>query len=465
MHLSNFPVEIIENICSYLGGDAYVARMVPYLRPCIRDCSKEDYMVSVYEREDFATIYLYNLFPNYKNIERCVAAAVSRENLTILGWLLAKSQNKLLPMIGEQAALHASYKVLTWAMQQGCPVTQYMMISIIRRARLRPPREDVGKLYKFLDFLGYICTRGIGEAVLSGDTEILSCFDLDGCFESVCYGFARGGHLEKLKSFRERGPFSPGKTLQGACFGLQQEVVLWLKEEWDNEYLDFVLSGKESEEEKLSFLHFLDDLFPLDFRQLCLQLRGKGYMNILRWCLDKLGEERTNNIFTVACRNKVQDMDYLFSLGYYKENSHDYFPTMESRRVENLEWLRKKGCPIPRDLAWWSVKRGGKGSLVPCYEWCLKQGLELPNKLSLDCIIENEMDLFHWLLDKVDLCEAARACVGMSITFHNLEAFSLLIVHDHSGSAEKEIEHKKKTYSNYLLLEEMERLVKLHQIN
>ncbi|SPN79812.1 Hypothetical protein ZAZAV_521 [Cedratvirus Zaza IHUMI] len=89
MHLSDFPVEVVENICSYLGGDAYVAKMVPYLRPYVKDCSKEDYMVSVYERQDFVLIYLYDH-------EKMAREEIEKKKETYSNYLLLEEMEKLL---------------------------------------------------------------------------------------------------------------------------------------------------------------------------------------------------------------------------------------------------------------------------------------------------------------------------------------------------------------------------------
>ena len=78
MHLSDLPVEDLKNICSFLGGDAYVANMVPYLRSCIEKADRKEFLVEVYKRGDFAYIYLYDLFHSYDIVERCVSAAVEK---------------------------------------------------------------------------------------------------------------------------------------------------------------------------------------------------------------------------------------------------------------------------------------------------------------------------------------------------------------------------------------------------
>ena len=456
MHLSHFPVEVIENICSYLGGDAYVAKMVPYLRPYVKDCSKEDYMVSVYERQDFALIYLYDLFPNYKNVERCVSAVVEKENLTILGWLLSKSNNKLLLMIGEQAARHGSYKILTWVMQQGCPVTAKMVTDVVRSGN----KSDAIGLYKLLHFLGHRYRESINQIALLGYLDILYLSEIYHMGD-VCYNLAAGGHLEELNALFYEGALCLDEAMKGAYSTLQREIVVRFKDNCDlASYIYSALLGKKSEEEKLAFLQFLDGLVQLNHTLIAGMSLCLPYMSIIRWCLDK-GAQADAFIFAAACVKSVQDMDYLHSLGCYRGSSTLYFSAMESRKVENLEWLRKKGCPIPQDLTRHALRSKGKGSLIPCFEWCLKQGLHFSTKLLQDCILREEMDLFHWLLDKVSLCDQHLMwrCLQASINKPNLEAFSILYVHDHEGMAREEIDKKKETYSNYLLFEEMEKLL------
>lgn len=157
----------------------------------------------------------------------------------------------------------------------------------------------------------------------------------------------------------------------------------------------------------------------------------------------------------------VEDMDYLDSLGYYRQAPHLYYNAILSRKPENLEWLFKKGCPIPSDLTRHGVTYGTKQSLIPCYEWCLSHKLGFSTKLLQDCILHEEMDLFHWLLERVDLCDKhlLQRCLTTSINELNLEAFRVLLVYDQENMARKNIEEKKKSSSNILLLEEMEKLL------
>nr|WIL04954.1 hypothetical protein Cduv_474 [Cedratvirus duvanny] len=463
MHLSDFPVEVVKNICSFLGGDAYVASMVPYLRSCVEKPDRKEFMVQVYKREDFAFIYLYDLFPTYDVVERCVSAVVKKENLTILGWLLAKSKNKLLLMIAEKAALYGSYQVLTWAMYigassdilQGCPVSSKMTTDVVNSCNT--------KLSKLLYFLGYRYTESVRCAAFHDDLDVLSLFKIEYYMEDVLRNSARGGNLETLKKFHQSGVLLIDPVMQAAYSTLQREIVLYFKDKCDlsaREYIYSALSGGKSEEEILAFLQFLEGLVRLDYDQIANMTPCFKHMSIIRWCLDK-GAEKTPVMFSAACRNSVQDMDYLDSLGCYRENSRFYFNAIDSRKVENLEWLRKKGCPIPQDLTVFAIRNKVTSSLIPCFEWCLKQGLHFSTKLLQDCILQEEMDLFHWLLDKVSLDDEHLMwrCLQTSINKPNLEAFSVLCVYDHEKKARKEIEEKKKTYSNYLLLEEMEKLL------
>ncbi|SHO33548.1 Ankyrin repeat protein [Cedratvirus A11] len=450
MHLSDLPVENLKNICSFLGGDSYAASLVPYLRSCVENPDRREFMVEVYKRQDFAFIYLYNLFPTYDVVERCVSTSVKRENLTILSWLLAKSNNQLLLMIGEQAARHGSYKVLTWAMYQGCPVTVKMVTDVVRAGNII--------LYKLLHFLGHRYRESINQAALLGHLDILYLSEIYHMGD-VCYNLAAGGHLQELNALFYEGALCLDEAMKGAYSTLQREIVVWFKDNCDlASYVYSALLGKKSEEEKLAFLQFLDGLVQLNHTLIAGMSLCLPYMSIIRWCLDK-GARADAFIFAAACMKSTQDMDYLHSLGCYRGSSTLYFSAIGSRKVENLEWLRKKGCPIPQDLTRHALQSKGQGSLIPCFEWCLKQGLNFSTKLLQDCILQEEMDLFHWLLDKVSLSDEHLMwrCLQTSIHKPNLEAFSIL--HDHEKMAREEIEKKKETYSNYLLLEEMERLL------
>jgi hypothetical protein len=467
MHLSQFPVEVVKNICSFLGGDAYPASMVPYLRSCVENPDRKEFIVQVYQREDFAFIYLYDLFPTYDVVERCVSAVVQKENLTILSWLLAKSKNKLLMMIAEQAALCGSYLVLTWAMhvgasfdmQQGCIVTEKMLVDVVE-SRVRNP--DAIRLYKLLRFLGHRYSRATCRAAFHDDPDIFSLFSPVN-YGDILYNSAKGGNLETLQRFQQGQIFYLGEVMHGAYSGLQREVVLHFKDDCDLSSRNYIYStlvriGKE--EDKLAFLQFLDDLVQLNYQEIIDMTPCLHYMKIIRWCLEK-GAQAKTNIFPAACRTSVEDMDYLDSLGCYKAASMLYFDAIESRKVENLEWLRKKGCPMEEGLTRHALQRKGSDSLIPCFEWCWAQGQEFSTKLLQDCILHHDMELFHWLLDKVSLENENLMwkCLQTSIHAPSLEAFSILCVYDYDKEARREIGEKKKTYSNYLLLEEMEKLL------
>lgn len=453
MQFSDLPVEVVENICSFLGGDAYVAKMVPYLRPYVKDCSKEDYMVSVYERQDFASVYLYNLFPSYKNVERCVQAAVRRENLTILGWLLVKSNNKLLLMIGEQAALCGSYLVLTWAMQQGCRVSQKMVLDVVTSGNTR--------LYKFLHFTNHRHVESFKLAALHNNLDIASCFRIEYLLGDACYYLALGGHLESLKALSVRDSIYLNQIMHGAFSGLHRDIILHYQCNLSNiEYLLSALSSDKTEEEKIDFLNFLESLVTLDYNQIASMGPTHRHMGIIRWCLSK--GKITAPIFNAACSGTVQDMDHLKSLGYYSPAPFLYCVAMRYGRRENLQWLKDNGCFfVPDDLAKYALDYMGKKSILPCLEWCHEQGLSFSLSLLQESIEGRKMEMFYWLLDKVDMSDKhlLSRCFLTSIDMCNLEAFTTLLIPDYPSRTRENIRQKKTTCSNYLILEEMEKLL------
>ncbi|SOB73983.1 ankyrin repeat [Cedratvirus lausannensis] len=456
MHLLDLPVENLKNICSFLGGYSYPASMVPYLRSCVENPDKKEFMVQVYEREDFAFIYLYNLFPTHDVVERCVSAVVRRENLTILSWLMAKSKNKLLLMIAEQAALCGSYKVLTWAIQQGCPVSQKMVLDVVEFDGIR--------LYKFLHFLGHRSMESCKLAALHNKLDIVYCFQVEYLLADICYNLALGGHLESLRVLSTRHPLYLAQVMHGAFSGLHKDIILYYRKQCNISSRDYLLSAlcaEKTEEEKLDFLDFLDGLVALDYNQIASMAPAKQHMGIIRWCLNK--GEITTPIFTAAvCSGTVQDMDYLKSLGYYAPAPSLYFAAMRSGRRENLQWLKDNGSSsLPDDLANYVLDGKIDRSPLPCLEWCHEQGLRFSPFLLEKSVIQGKMQVFHWLLNKVDMSERyfLSRFIAVSIDMCNLEAFTALLTSDYPAQTREKIRQKKTTYSNYLLLEEMEKLL------
>lgn len=444
MELCQFPTEVLKNICSFLGGDAYQASMVPYLRSCVDKPSRRNFLVEVYERGDFALIYLYDLFPTYDLVEECVSAVVKREDMTLLSWLLARSKNKLLLMIGEQAALHGSYLVLTWALQQGLVPNATMVGDVIKSGNL--------KLYTLLLFLDYAGKDGEQEmAALQGQFSILSLMEAMNA-PRICFFLARGGHLQALHAFHHVGILDKEKTLRGAFSSLNKDIVLWLKDGSDLSwayYLSGVLFSTKSIEEKLDFLEFLEPLTTLDYNYIA---NNSQHIKFVDWCLSR--EQITVDIFSAACSSSVQDMERLYALGYYRPKGDLYYVAIQNRKVENLEWLLKKGCPLPPRLIYSAITRESKESPIPCLEWCLKQGMSLPGRLVENCICYDEIETLVWLLNKVS---KVPNYIGDCIARGNLEAFTLLLPYDKNDTARKEIAHYKHISANYLLYEEMER--------
>ncbi|SHO33547.1 Hypothetical protein BQ3484_479 [Cedratvirus A11] len=464
MELFQLPREVLVYICSFLGGDAYPASMVPYLRPCVENPDKKEFIVEVYKREDFALIYLYNLFPTHDVVERCVSAVVRRENLTILSWLLARSKNKLLLMIGEQAARYGSYKILTWSMQQGCTVSQKMVLDVVRSDTIRPRGSDSTKLYKFLHFSGHRSMESCKLAALHNKLDIVYCFQVEYLLADICYNLALGGHLESLQVLSTRYPLYLTQLMRGAFHGLHKDIILYYRNQcniFSYNYLLDALCAEKTEEEKLDFLDFFDGLVALDYNQIASMGPAKQHIGIIRWCLSK--GEITTPIFTAAaCSGTVQDMDYLKSLGYYAPTPSLYFAAMRSGRRENLQWLKDNGCSsLPDDLASYVLDGKVDRSPLPCLEWCHEQGLRFSPFLLEKSVIQGKMQVFHWLLNKVDMSDRylLSRFIAVSIDMCNLEAFTALLTSDYPSQTREKIRQKKTTYSNYLLLEEMEKLL------
>nr|WIL02900.1 hypothetical protein Cbor_497 [Cedratvirus borely] len=471
MEMQQMPKEMVENVCSYLGGYSYVANLVPYLRSCVPGANKEDFLVEVYKRQDFAFIHKYNLFPTYKVVEKCVSAVVREENITILSWLFEQSQGELLHMIAEQAALVGSYLVFTWAHDKGCPVRDKLVYSVIKSGNVR--------LAKFIKGVYPIQVLGCAyRALYSRNFRVLPVI-LDQA-ENIDIDFELGvaGSHRLIENFSRFHELNPNLLLSGACLGLHKELVLWLKNKYNLTRLPseddlpllkgcyVFLSENKSEEEKFDFLKFLDEHFTLDYVELTWDLSSTNHMSILRWCLSKQ-MRLSREIFRIACRNSVEDMTYLDSLGYFRDNQTYYIDVTYAGKVENLSWLKKKGLPLSNALNHGRRYNAGAymtdGSIIPCLEWFIKKGVKIPPQVLQECFYRQDMETFRWLLDKVDTSnrhtmEELSLCATFADDF-NLEVFTALLPYSNREKIKEIIEEKKKTRSNYLLYKETERLL------
>ncbi|QIN54557.1 hypothetical protein [Cedratvirus kamchatka] len=470
MQMQQMPKEMVENVCSYLGGYSYVASMVPYLRSCVPGANKEDFLIDVYRRQDFALICEYDLFPTYKVVEECVSLVVKQENLTILSWLFEQSQGRLLKMIAKQAALFGSYLVFTWAHQKGCSINDEMVHSVIESGNIR--------LFKFIKGV-YSSLRVLNcayRALYSRNFRILPVI-LDQA-ENIDIDFELGvaGSQSLIENFSRFHELNPNLLLSGACLGLHKELVLWLKEKYNLTRLPseddlpllkgcyVFLSENKSEEEKFDFLKFLDQHFTLDYVELTWDLSATNHISILRWCLSKQAR-LSREIFRIACRNSVEDMTYLDSLGYFRGDQSYYVDVTYAGKVENLTWLKKKRLPLSNALNRGRRYNAGAymtdGSIIPCLEWFIKKGVKIPPRVWRECLYNQDMETFCWLLDKVDTSNRDTmeelSLYATSTDDFNLEVFTALLPYSDREKIREIIEEKKKTRPNYLLYEEAER--------
>ncbi|SPN79809.1 Ankyrin repeat-containing protein [Cedratvirus Zaza IHUMI] len=468
MEMQQMPKEMVENVCSYLGGYSYVANLVPYLRSCIEGANKEDFLVEVYKRQDFAFIRKYNLFPTYKVVEECVSLVVREENIIILSWLFEKSQGKLLKMIAEKAALAGSYPIFVWARHKGCPISDEMFYNVAKSGNIR--------LYKFMKSERgnppvRVCTS---RATYAEKFRMLPVILEDEENIDIDYELGVVGNIRLIESLFRFNELDVYTVLSGACSSLNKELVLWLKNKYDLTDLPseddlpllkscyVFLREDKSEEEKFDFVKFLDEHFTLDYVELTCDLSFTNHMSILRWCLSKQVAV-SKEIFRIACRNSVEDMAYLDSLGHFRNNPVYYIDATCAGKVENLTWLEKRGLSFSvvlnnrPDINAYRVQ----GSIIPCLEWFVKKGIKIPSEALRESAYNRDMETFYWLLDGVDDHDKADLRqLSLWATYtedFNLEIFTALLPYTDKERTREIIEAKKRTCSNYLLYEEAER--------
>lgn len=457
------PQEMLENVCSFLGGYSYVASLVPYLRSCVEGANKEEFLLEVYKKQDLAFISKYGLFPTYKVVKRCVSFAVQEENLELVSWLFEQSQGKLLQMIAEQAALHGSFLLFTWAHEKDCSITDEMFYKVIRSGN--------SKLYKFMRSKAQPPVRMCTYKALRWKRfrMLPTVFEEYEDLNVVCEMTATGnwGLIESFSRFHD---VNPCLLFSGACLGMQKDIVLRLKDKYNLTHVPLgddlpllrgcyvFLKEDKSEEEKLDFLQFLDQNFTVDYMEATYELSSTDHMSILKWCLSK-GSVSTK-VFHIACRNTVQDMEYLYNLGYFRNIPSYYNSAVYSGRPENLTWLESKGLTIPKLDRCREKSQVVQGSIIPCLQWLVDRKITILGDVLSEASSVGDLKTFYWLLDNVEISGMMNIySVAIRREKFNLEVFTALLPYLDKEKTKLEIEKKKQTRSNYLLYEEAERLL------
>nr|WIL04362.1 hypothetical protein Clen_432 [Cedratvirus lena] len=434
MSLFNLPVEVVQNICSFLGGDAYVASMVPYLRPCVSNPDKKEFIVQVYERQDFAFIYLYQILPTYDTVERCVHALVEKENQTLLSWLLSRKPC-LLDMVGKEGAKLGSYKILTWCLYQGYKISMAVFLDVLRSGN--------ADLILYLYFLGYSHPDMDAEVALLGDLDMLREVGVR-VENSVCYCAAQGGHLHILEWLEEQGLLDNGYVLDGALSGLQRKVILWLedrKAEIEHYPFSFIVSSKGKEEERLAFLEWLDERVKVDYSEISRRAAFEGYIKIVRWCVSKarIGPVFLDGLFRKGTR---EDIEFFTKLGYYTSHNVGYYiQAAEGGDVQVLQWLEEKAHTVPNssstilpsNLPIHIVHRDNMPEdkkVIACLEYCLakkEKEYAFHDKIFHTATACRRPKIFNWLIKNVPFSkETMDLCLQTAIRIGCVEIFAHL---------------------------------------
>nr|WIL03085.1 ankyrin repeat protein [Cedratvirus borely] len=454
MHLSDLPVENLKNICSFLGGYSYVAAMVPYLRSCVKETDRINFITAVYERQDFALIYLYDLFPLYQNVKECIRPLVKTENLTILGWLLARKP-LFLAAIGREAKEQGSYKILTWAMFHGYKLLPHAINRVVVSGNT--------KLYHHLYFLGH---RGNvqGLAALYGHLDILyEVEDLDP--RLVSEKAAEGGHLHILQWLREKEILDKRAVIEGAVKGLQRKVILWLGEEADFSSCFFTcISG--SEEEKIDFLEWLEERTQINYNAVAYRAACRGYIKVVRWCAEKARLDR--RFFPGVCRKGTrEDLEFFSSLGYYAYDKGHHHHAFQTGNIDALLWLDEQTGGVYKS---WTAQNGfpsytTEESNIACLEWLVGKGISINPWLLQKFIGERKSKVFAWLMRHVYLDgRTILACLERCVEVSCAEIFALLFKLDLSLSRKdimyfiNSVPCNEQLY-NPLFIEEVEKLL------
>ena len=427
MSLSDLPVEALVNICSFLGGDAYVASMVPYLRPCVSNPDKREFLVQVYERQDFAFIYLYQILPTHDTVERCIHALVEEENQTLLSWLLARKPS-LLNMVGKEAANLGSYKILTWCM--------YLGYKLYHEAILDAIKSGNATLILHLHFLGYSQPDVGPELALQGNLDLLQKLQVVAS-GPLCYCAAEGGHVHVLEWAEEQGSLEKSYVLNGALSGLQRKTILWLQERGvvkiPSYSYSFMLSSKgQEEDETLAFLQWLDQRTEMDYSLLAKKASYGGYVKILRWCVSKVRVDSLS-LDGVFRKGSREDVELFAQPGYHSGHYINYYlRTLEGANLEVWRWIEEKGYPRLLNIAECLVRStdSTEEKVIACLEYCLtrkEKEFALSDLLFYTATIHKKVRVFDWLLKNVP-CSKERLdlCFETSINVPCIEIFSRL---------------------------------------
>nr|WIL02899.1 ankyrin repeat protein [Cedratvirus borely] len=455
MSLVNLPVEVLENICSLLEGDAYVASMVPYLRPCIPKPDKKEFVVEVYKREDFAFIQTRNLLPTYDNVERCVAILVEKENLTILSWLLSK-KFCLLDMITRKAAELGLEKVFDWCLDAGCQVSQDMVLDTLKSGNVFLFTKLYSRGYSHPDIEYFAALHG--HLVVLRMKRIIDV-------GHTCIAAGKGGHLHVLQWLHENRLLEESFVLVGALLGLQREVILWLeKRKVHMRYaLYHVVSSKGREEEKLSFLQWLEGKTNMDYSMVAERAASQGHMKIVYWCLakSKLDPILLSSVFRRGTLEDIEFFTRLYQPDYYSVDH--YIHAAWSGDVDVLRWLDKRGCKLPKNVPKYVVYKDmpGDDKVIACLEYCLAQSVQrkeftLMEDLLCEATFHKRPKVFDWLLEHVSFSEEMmHSCLKMSIKVFCVDIFARLI---EMGYGQGKDLVSMMDFTNPLLKEEMLRI-------
>ncbi|QIN54560.1 hypothetical protein [Cedratvirus kamchatka] len=456
MHLSDLPVENLKSICSFLGGYSYVAGMVPYLRSCVKEVGRINFITEVYQREDFALIYLYDLFPLYDNVKECIGALVKNENLTILGWLLTRKPG-FLYAVGREAEVQGSYKILAWCMFQGYKILEDAISKVVVSGNT--------KLYHYLHFLGYHHSNAQGPAVFYGGHLDILCEveDLDSGLVSSCA--AQAGHLHILQWLKEKELLDKKAALEGAMRGLQRKVILWLGEIDLSACYLAVVSG--SEEEKIDFLEWLEERTQLDYNKVAITSSYRGCMKVVRWCAKRT--KLSPRFFRGVCRKGTrEDLDFFASLGYYRHEKGYYVHAFNAVNMDALLWLEEQTNEGRETLVMRNVfpASNKEENIIACLEWKLERGWSGADRELLENLIrQRKSKVFAWLTERILLDKATiHVCMERCIEVSCAEIFTLLFRLDHGLSRQDIIllldnTHQNKSLYNPLFVEEVEKLL------
>lgn len=456
MQLTDLPVENLKNICSFLGGYSYVANMVPYLRSCVTQVDKVNFITAVYERGDFAFIYLYNLLPLYQNVKECIRPLVRAENQTLLSWLLSRKP-AFLSVIGREAAEQGSYKILTWCMFQGYKIRPHDIGKVIASRNT--------KLCQHLQFLGYHCDKQ-AELAFYGHLEILCKIkNLDPYLVSE-YA-AQGGHLCILQWLREEGLLDKKATLNGAVKGMRREIILWLGKVDLSSCYSLVAFG--SEEEKIDFLEWLEKRTEVNYSLVAFRSAHRGYMKVVRWCVERKEKLHPRFLSGVFRRGTRKDLELFSSLGYPVLDDKYHHQAFQTANIDVLLWLDEK---MGRVYNFHTATQNAfphfiaEENIIAYFEWLCKKGFSINLWLLSSFIRSKKGKVLAWMTKHIPLHkDMVQTFLEKCIEVSCLETFVLFFNLNHGLCKEEVRLLLRKTprdmnLYNPLFTEEVEKLLR-----